>query len=87
MVGALYTGLAGWIMLGDDATGERILPGITWRAFAVVCALPAIGALLLSTFMLPESPKHLASQGKLNQAVIYILILYTINMVLFSSIK
>jgi hypothetical protein len=72
MVGALYTGLVGWVMLGDDVSGARIMPGLNWRPFAVVCALPAIMALVLTTVLLPESPKHLASKGKLNEAVSFL---------------
>jgi hypothetical protein len=69
MMGALYTGLAGWVMLGDGAHGSRIMPGVTWRAFALICALPAIAALVLTTYILPESPKHLVSKGKYEEAV------------------
>lgn len=72
MMGALYTGLAGWLMLGDGSNGDRIMPGVTWRAFAVICALPAIVALLLTTCILPESPKHLVSKGKLEDAVRFV---------------
>ena len=69
MVGALYTGLVGWIMLGDGSGGQRIMAGVTWRAFALVCALPAICSLLLTTHILPESPKYLASKGQFEEAV------------------
>lgn len=69
MVGALYTGLVGWMMLGDGVDGSRIMPGVTWRPFALVCAIPAVIALVLSTFILPESPKLLVSKGKLDEAV------------------
>ena len=68
MVGALYTGLAGWLMLGNDVRGNRILPGLTWRAFALVSAIPAVITLLCTIFV-PESPKYLVAQGKSDKAV------------------
>mmetsp|Transcript_12240 Transcript_12240/g.18533 ORF Transcript_12240/g.18533 Transcript_12240/m.18533 type:complete len:400 (-) Transcript_12240:156-1355(-) len=68
MVGAIYTGLAGWLMLGKDFSGDRIIPGISWRWFAVVCAVPAILALILTTLVLPESPRYLVGKGKFKEA-------------------
>lgn len=48
MVGAIFTAFSAWIMLGKDLSGHRILPGGSWRLFAVVSALPAVAALLLT---------------------------------------
>lgn len=70
MVGAIFTGFVGWIMLGDDFTGHRIWPGISWRAFAVVCSLPAAFALYLSTTILPESPRFLFGRKDYKRAAI-----------------
>jgi MFS transporter, putative metabolite:H+ symporter len=79
MVGAIYTALAGWLMLGKDLNGNRMMPGITWRAFAVVCTLPAVLALVLSYTVLPESPRFLAGKKKYVEAVICYL--YLIKMI------
>lgn len=68
MVGAIFTGLVGWIMLGDDFNGDRILPGISWRPFAVVCSLPAAVALVLTLTVLPESPRFLVNKKRFDEA-------------------
>mmetsp|Transcript_8943 Transcript_8943/g.13438 ORF Transcript_8943/g.13438 Transcript_8943/m.13438 type:complete len:486 (+) Transcript_8943:92-1549(+) len=68
MVGAIYTGLTGWLMLGKDFSGHRIMPGLSWRWFAAICSLPAIIALILTTFVLPESPRYLVGKGKFKEA-------------------
>lgn len=54
---------------GNDFSGERIWPGVTWRPFAVVCSLPAVAALLLTFFALPESPRFLVGKKKFDEAV------------------
>mmetsp|Transcript_30811 Transcript_30811/g.57452 ORF Transcript_30811/g.57452 Transcript_30811/m.57452 type:complete len:509 (-) Transcript_30811:162-1688(-) len=68
MVGAIFTGLVGWIMLGDDFNGDRILPGVSWRPFAVVCSLPAAVALVLTITVLPESPRFLVNKKRFDEA-------------------
>ena len=68
MVGSIYTAFAAWIMLGDDFSGNKILPGVTWRWFAVVSALPAIAALILTKVILPESPRFLVSMQRFEEA-------------------
>jgi MFS family permease len=64
MVGAIYTAIFAWVMLGDNFSGDKILPGVTWRLFAAVCAIPAFGALFLTYRYVPESPRFLSSKGK-----------------------
>lgn len=68
MVGSIYTAFAAWIMLGDDFSGNKILPGVNWRWFAVVSALPAIAALILTKLILPESPRFLVNMGRFDEA-------------------
>lgn len=63
MVGSIYAATAAWIVLGDSFDGNRIIPGGTWRHYAVVAALPAAMALLLSFFFVPESPRFLVKAG------------------------
>lgn len=70
MVGATYAALAAWLMLGDDLYGNRIMVGVTWRAYALVCAIPAIIAFLLSYHIIPESPRFLADKGRYEEACI-----------------
>jgi len=74
MVGALYTGITGWVMLGENVSGDKIMPGVGWRGFAVVSAVPAMLALFCTVNMLPESPKFLVRMGKYDQAVRYIIL-------------
>lgn len=69
MVGAIYVGLVGWIMLGNDFDGDRIIPGIGWRSFALVCAIPVVAALILTTFYVPESPRYLINRHQYQKAV------------------
>lgn len=68
MVGALYTAFFAWIMLGNDLNGYKILPGVHWRAFAIVCALPAIAAFVLTFAWVPESPRYLYNQRRYEEA-------------------
>lgn len=74
MVGALYTGVTGWIMLGNDVNGSKILPGVGWRWFAMVSAIPAMMALGCTVYILPESPKFLVRRGKYEKAVSYLIL-------------
>ena len=62
MVGAIFVALSAWLMLGDDFYGHKMMPGVGWRPFAVVAALPAILAFLLTYYKIPESPRYLASK-------------------------
>jgi hypothetical protein len=70
MVGAIYVGLMGWIMLGKDFNGNRILPSLGWRAFALVSAIPVLLASILATYVVPESPRYLVSKGQYIRAVL-----------------
>jgi hypothetical protein len=69
MVGAIYVGLMGWIMLGKDFDGDRIIPHLGWRAFAIVSAVPVIVAFVLATYVVPESPRYLVGKHKYSEAV------------------
>lgn len=68
MVGAIYTAFSAWIMLGDDFSGAKIMPGVGWRAFAVISALPVIFALILAYTAIPESPRFLISKKRFAEA-------------------
>eukprot|EP00597_Dinobryon_sp_UTEXLB2267_P009453 CAMPEP_0170092440 /NCGR_PEP_ID=MMETSP0019_2-20121128/25807_1 /TAXON_ID=98059 /ORGANISM="Dinobryon sp., Strain UTEXLB2267" /LENGTH=407 /DNA_ID=CAMNT_0010312871 /DNA_START=51 /DNA_END=1275 /DNA_ORIENTATION=+ len=70
MVGSIYTALAAWIMLGDNFNGDKILPGVDWRWFAVVSALPAVAALVLTYYILPESPRYLVLRNRFEEAAV-----------------
>jgi len=68
MVGALYTAFFAWIMLGNDLNGNKILPGVHWRAFAFVCAIPAFIAFTVTFIWVPESPRFLYNQRRYDEA-------------------
>lgn len=65
MVGSIFAGTAAWVLLGDDFGGRRIVPGASWRHYALVAAIPAASALLLTYCFVPESPRFLAKAGRL----------------------
>lgn len=69
MVGAIYVGLVGWIMLGKDVDGTRISPNVGWRGFALVSAIPVVIAFALATYVVPESPRYLVEKEKFETAV------------------
>lgn len=64
MVGSIFAATAAWVLLGDDFAGRRIVPGGTWQHYALVAAMPAASALLLTYFLVPESPRFLAKAGR-----------------------
>lgn len=68
MVGALYASISAWIMLGKTLNGNYILPGVGWRAYAVISGIPALIAFILSFYYLPESPRYLIDKGKKTEA-------------------
>jgi len=68
MVGAIYTAFTAWIMLGDNYYGNKIMVGVNWRWFAIVSAIPAVVALALAHYIVPESPRFLMSKGRYAQA-------------------
>lgn len=69
MVGAIYTSLFAWLMLGDDLNGDKIMPSyVGWRSFAVVASIPAISTFILTLNYLPESPRYLVNKGKAAKA-------------------
>lgn len=60
MVGSIYAAGIAWILIS--------LVGADWRVFAAACAAPAFVAFVASGFLLPESPRYLATKGRLNDA-------------------
>ncbi|CAN0119107.1 unnamed protein product [Ectocarpus sp. 4 AP-2014] len=67
MVGSAFAAIAAWVVLGDGFGGRRIFPGGTWRHYALVAALPAVAALLLTFIFVPESPSFLAREGRYDE--------------------
>jgi VNT family MFS transporter (synaptic vesicle glycoprotein 2) len=61
MVGAIWTAIVAWVMLGIWHTG--------WRPYAVASILPSFVALLCTHFVLPESPVLLEKKGKYTEAL------------------
>jgi len=58
MVGQLFTAGIAWILLGSL--------GLSWRIFALTCAIPASLCFFLCLFFLPRSPRWLAMAGDFN---------------------
>jgi MFS family permease len=69
MVGALYASITAWIMLGKTLNGSYIMPGVTWRGYAIVSGIPALIAFIVSFYYLPESPRYLMDRGKKIEAI------------------
>jgi len=72
MIGSIFAATAAWVLLGDGFGGSRIVPGATWRHYALVAALPAASALLLTFIFVPESPRFLAKAGTSDQPLRHI---------------
>ena len=68
MVGAIYAGFTAWVMLGNDFNDNKIMPGVGWRWYAVVSALPALTALVLTYRVIPESPRYLLEKKRYDDA-------------------
>lgn len=64
MIGSIFAATTAWVLLGDGFDGSRIVPGGTWRHYAMVAALPAAMALILTICFVPESPRFLANAGR-----------------------
>lgn len=64
MIGSIFAATTAWVLLGDGFDGSRIVPGGTWRHYAMMAALPAATALVLTIFFVPESPRFLAKAGR-----------------------
>jgi MFS family permease len=79
MVGAIYTAFTAWILLGKDTSGQRIVPGVSWRVFAVISALPAVIAFLLTYWKVPESPRFLIRKGRCDDAAVVLCSLSTVR--------
>nr|CAD7409773.1 unnamed protein product [Timema cristinae] len=72
-------GLA-WLVI--PLTWNFALLGITfnsWRLFVVLCALPSILTCFLIHNLLPESPKFLINQGKIDEALQVLRAMYVNN--------
>lgn len=57
MVGAIYAALTAWIMIGNLGTNSN--SSMSWRAYALVSAIPAATSLIMVYYLLPESPRFL----------------------------
>eukprot|EP01038_Epipyxis_sp_PR26KG_P009256 gene9256-12471_t len=68
MVGAIYTALTAWLLLGDDINGNKIIPYTNWRIFAGTSAIPAAIAFIMTYYILPESPRYLVNNKKFKEA-------------------
>nr|CAD7597511.1 unnamed protein product [Timema genevievae] len=69
-----------WLVI--PLTWNFVLLGITfnsWRLFVVLCALPSLITCLLIHSLLPESPKFLINQGKIDEALQVLKTMYVIN--------
>lgn len=67
VLGNLYTALIGWILLGNDINGNKILAteeGGTWRVFIAVCAAPILMTIVMTYSYIPESPLYLLVRGR-----------------------
>ena len=51
----------------EAAVAMIVLPTLGWRALVAVSSVP-LGFVLLSAFLVPESPRYLAARGKLDEA-------------------
>jgi len=73
MVGSIYTALVGWIMLGDDIDGNKMISsesGGNWHIFILVCSVPVFIGLVLTYMYIPESPSYLLTKGKYTEIVL-----------------
>nr|CAD7266492.1 unnamed protein product [Timema shepardi] len=69
-----------WLVI--PLTWNFALLGITfnsWRLFVVLCALPSLLTCLLLHRLLPESPKFLMNQGKVDEALRVLRAMYVSN--------
>jgi VNT family MFS transporter (synaptic vesicle glycoprotein 2) len=57
MFGSIYTAGLAWICFG--------WLGVSWRVYAVLCAIPAATGAVLTHFLMPESPRFSFLQGDL----------------------
>ena len=60
MVGALFTAISAWIMLGTEHSD--------WRHYAGVCTIPAMLSTIMTYFFIPESPRYLLQKDKIVEA-------------------
>lgn len=63
-VASIYASVLAWLVLGKDLQGHRISPNLDWRAYAMLCVIPAFVAFLLS-FFLVESPLLLIEKKRI----------------------
>ena len=60
MVGAMFTAVSAWIMLGGAHS--------SWRSYAGVCTIPAILSTIMTYFFIPESPRYLLQKNRISEA-------------------
>lgn len=61
MMGTIYGAGMAWLMIGALS--------ISWRYYAIVCAIPAVLGWLLLLLALPESPRFLMAKGRTEEAI------------------
>lgn len=60
MIGSIYGAGMAWLMIGTLQ--------LSWRYFALICALPALIGAILIIFLLYESPRYLHLNGNIHAA-------------------
>ena len=58
MFGSIYSALVRWL----------VIPLAGWRAFIIVAALPAAVCFTLASWLVPESPRFLITNGRCAEA-------------------
>ncbi|XP_078456265.1 synaptic vesicle glycoprotein 2C-like isoform X3 [Lampetra planeri] len=70
MIGGIYASAMAWAIIphyGWSFSMGSAYQFHSWRVFVIVCALPAVSAVVALTFM-PESPRFLLQMGKHDEA-------------------
>ncbi|XP_077969097.1 synaptic vesicle glycoprotein 2B-like [Styela clava] len=79
MAGNIIIALLAWAVLPESEVLKSISPhGQQWRLFAILCAIPSLISAVLFFFM-PESPKYLHVNNKLNESLLVLKKMYKWN--------
>ena len=73
MIGNLYTAAVGWVLLGNDISGNKIMSEEigNWRVFVVACAVPILATFVLTYVYVPESPLFLLVRGRYSEVAAF----------------